>query len=90
MKKLFQKLIHGNVHRYFSLQNGKFFSTVGFDGFILSILCAGMSPFTSMCELILQVLLMSPMRLVSACYLISFRKTIENCMQTRDQNKKSN
>ncbi|XP_043277100.1 3-ketodihydrosphingosine reductase [Venturia canescens] len=67
----------------------KFFSTVGFDGFILTVLCSGMSPFASIFDLILQSILMGPLRLVGACYLISFRKTIENCMKTRDKNKKS-
>ncbi|XP_015604701.1 3-ketodihydrosphingosine reductase [Cephus cinctus] len=69
--------------------SGKFFSTVGMEGFILTTLCAGMSPFSSLSELILQSLLMGLLRLVSACYLISFQRIILNCMKTRDKNKKS-
>ncbi|XP_032668340.1 3-ketodihydrosphingosine reductase [Odontomachus brunneus] len=67
---------------------GKFFSTVGQEGFILTTLCAGMSPFTSISELVLQVSLMGLMRLVGAFYLIYFQRIILNCMKTRDKNKK--
>ncbi|XP_014475990.1 PREDICTED: 3-ketodihydrosphingosine reductase [Dinoponera quadriceps] len=67
---------------------GKFFSTVGQEGFIMMTLCAGMSPFTSISELLLQASLMGLMRLVSAFYLVSFQRIILNCMKTRDKNKK--
>lgn len=68
---------------------GKFFSTVGMEGFILTNLCSGMSPFSSATELFLQGLLMGFLRLISACYLVSFQRIIQNCMKTRDKNKKS-
>lgn len=68
---------------------GKFFSTVGKDGFFLCTLCSGMSPFASIWELLTQVSLMGFFRLVSAFYLILFQRIILNCMKTRDKNKKS-
>ncbi|XP_006608893.1 3-ketodihydrosphingosine reductase [Apis dorsata] len=68
---------------------GKFFSTVGMEGFILTVLCCGMSPFNSIRELFIQSMLMGIFRLISACYLVHFQKIILNCMKTRDRNKKS-
>ncbi|XP_011310817.1 3-ketodihydrosphingosine reductase [Fopius arisanus] len=68
---------------------GKFFSTSGIDGFMLTTLCCGMSPVSSFAQLVLEVLLMGPFRLVSACYLASFDRIIKSCMKTRDLNKKS-
>ncbi|KOC69550.1 3-ketodihydrosphingosine reductase [Habropoda laboriosa] len=68
---------------------GKFFSTVGTEGFMLTVLCCGMSPFSSIKELLVQSMLMGVFRLVSACYLVHFQKIIRNCMKTRDRNKKS-
>ncbi|CAK9805015.1 3-ketodihydrosphingosine reductase [Anthophora plagiata] len=68
---------------------GKFFSTVGTEGFMLTVLCSGMSPFSSIKELLVQSMLMGIFRLISACYLVHFQKIIRNCMKTRDKNKKS-
>ncbi|XP_053975699.1 3-ketodihydrosphingosine reductase-like [Hylaeus volcanicus] len=68
---------------------GKFFSTVGMEGFVLTVLCCGMSPFSSIIELIIQSTLIGLFRIVSACYLVHFRRIIQNCMKTRDNNKKS-
>ncbi|CAD6227364.1 GSCOCG00006133001-RA-CDS [Cotesia congregata] len=68
---------------------GRFFSTVGFEGFMLTTLSAGMSPVSSLAELFLQFLTMGLMRVVGACYLFSFQKIIKNCMDIRDKNKKS-
>ncbi|KZC10134.1 PREDICTED: 3-ketodihydrosphingosine reductase [Dufourea novaeangliae] len=68
---------------------GKFFSTVGVEGFILTVLCSGMSPFSSIVELVVQSMLSGLFRLISACYIIHFQKIIRNCIKTRDKNKKS-
>lgn len=68
---------------------GKFLSSNGLDGFILTTLCAGMAPFSSVTELLLQALLAGILRLIGACYLISFQRIILNCMKNRDKNKKS-
>lgn len=67
---------------------GNFYSTVGAEGFMLTTLCAGMTPVSSLFELVTQVCLMGFMRLVSVCYLMSFHRIIRNCMKTRDQTKK--
>lgn len=68
---------------------GKFFSTVGFNGFLLSVVSAGMSPFSSIFEILIQWILMGSFRLISACYLMYFQEIIRNCMKNRDKNKKS-
>ncbi|XP_043257851.1 3-ketodihydrosphingosine reductase isoform X2 [Colletes gigas] len=68
---------------------GKFFSTVGAEGFILTVLCCGMSPFNSTIELVVQSMLLGLFRIISAFYIVRFRKIIKNCMKTRDKNKKS-
>jgi len=57
--------------------------------FIQTTLCSGMSPITSLSELVLQMLLMGLLRLVGAFYLITFQRIILNCMRMRDKNKKS-
>ncbi|KAF7996374.1 hypothetical protein HCN44_002006 [Aphidius gifuensis] len=67
---------------------GKFFSTVGMEGFLLGFLCAGMSPVCSIGQVILEFLLMGFCRIIGACYLATFNNTIKKCMKTRDQNKK--
>jgi len=71
------------------LQAGKFFSFVGVEGFLLVTLCSGISPFNSIGDLLLQVLLMGLLRIVGVFHLIFFDKIILNCMKTRDKNKKS-
>ncbi|XP_075233380.1 3-ketodihydrosphingosine reductase isoform X2 [Lycorma delicatula] len=68
---------------------GSFFSTVGFEGNIMKILCCGMSPFTSVIELILQVTLMGILRLIGVGYLLSFETIIRKCMKSRNQAKKN-
>lgn len=68
---------------------GKFFSTVGFNGFLLSVVSAGISPFSSIFEILIQWILMGSFRLISACYLMYFQEIIRNCMKNRDKNKKS-
>ncbi|XP_021921360.1 3-ketodihydrosphingosine reductase isoform X2 [Zootermopsis nevadensis] len=68
---------------------GNFYSTVGSEGFMLTTLCAGMAPVSSVLELITQVSLMGIMRLVSVHYLMSFHRIIRKCMKTRNQTKKS-
>jgi 3-dehydrosphinganine reductase len=67
---------------------GNFYSTVGAEGFMLTTLCAGMTPVSSVLELVTQVSLMGVMRLASVCFLMSFHQIIRNCMKTRDQTKK--
>lgn len=66
----------------------KFFSTVGMDGFMLTIMCTGMAPFTSLSDLTLQSMLMGLSRFVGACYHIYFQRIIRDSIKTRDKNKK--
>lgn len=40
---------------FIPMQKGKFISTVGFEGFLQSTVCAGMSPVTSFFDLLIQV-----------------------------------
>lgn len=68
---------------------GKFFSTVGFESFMLKTLCCGMSPVSSIMDFVYQVLLMAPFRAIGVGYLWSFRRIIHQCMHSRDQTKKS-
>ncbi|XP_026673084.1 3-ketodihydrosphingosine reductase [Ceratina calcarata] len=68
---------------------GKFFSTVGLEGFLLTVVCAGMSPFNSIFEVLAQSMLMGIFRLINACCLVHFQRIIQTCMKTRDKNKKS-
>ncbi|XP_017761187.1 PREDICTED: 3-ketodihydrosphingosine reductase [Eufriesea mexicana] len=68
---------------------GKFFSSIGVEGFMLTVLCSGMSPFHSILDLLLQSTLMGIFRLVSAYYLVHFQEIIRNCMKTRNRNKRS-
>ncbi|XP_012282094.1 3-ketodihydrosphingosine reductase [Orussus abietinus] len=67
---------------------GKFFSTVGFEGFMLTTLCAGMSPLSSISEMILQVMLSGLLKIIGTCYQVYFRMVIENCKQKREKEKK--
>lgn len=68
---------------------GNFYSTVGSEGFLLSNLCAGMSPVCSVLDLAIQVTLMGLMRLVGFFYLKSFDRIVRDCMKKRDLTKKS-
>ncbi|XP_058804285.1 3-ketodihydrosphingosine reductase [Phymastichus coffea] len=69
--------------------DNKFFSFVGMESFILTTLCTGMSPYASLGELLLQALLMGPLRIISAFYLYSFKNIVKNCMKERESQKKS-
>ncbi|XP_045105851.1 3-ketodihydrosphingosine reductase-like [Portunus trituberculatus] len=55
---------------------GNFSSTVGFEGFMLTTLCAGMGPITDSLSLLSQVFLTGLFRLISAFYLWSFSNLI--------------
>ena len=50
------KIVGSEMHvSYCSMQKGKFTSTVGFEGFLQSVVCIGMAPITSFFDLLLQV-----------------------------------
>lgn len=57
-------------------------SSIGFESFILTTLCSGMTRHSSVFHLILQCLLLGPLKLISAFYLTSFNKIIK---QTADK-----
>ncbi|KAJ8929629.1 hypothetical protein NQ314_017671 [Rhamnusium bicolor] len=67
----------------------KFFSYIGFESFILTTLCIGMSPFSSLLEILIQAIILGPLRLIGAFYIVSFSKIIKKCFLEK-QNKKNN
>lgn len=68
--------------------NGNYYSTVGFESFMLRTACCGMCPVSSLFELILQVHLMGIFRCVCAGYLFWFHRIVKNCMKTGESTKK--
>ncbi|VVC26825.1 Hypothetical protein CINCED_3A011929 [Cinara cedri] len=64
--------------------DGHFFSTVGLEGYLMTVSCAGMAPYTTYLELICQVFCTGILRLVSVYYLSMFDKIIKNCKLDRD------
>ncbi|XP_066261492.1 3-ketodihydrosphingosine reductase [Euwallacea similis] len=58
---------------------GYFFSYIGFESFILTTLCIGMSPFHNVIDVLLQSLLMGPLRLVAAFYVKHFEGIVRKC-----------
>ncbi|XP_011157698.2 3-ketodihydrosphingosine reductase [Solenopsis invicta] len=55
---------------------GNFFSTVGVESFVTATLCAGMSPVQSVRQLLTQVFLMGPFRLIGVGLLAYFDSVI--------------
>ncbi|CAI5994804.1 unnamed protein product, partial [Closterium sp. NIES-64] len=55
-----------------AVERGDFLAPVGFDGWMLSIATAGMSPCVSLNKLLLELLLAGPMRLVAAATVAGF------------------
>ena len=68
---------------------GKFFSTVGMDGKVLSIVCAGMAPFSTVLDLLIQIFCMPVLRIVAVFTLFNFDRIVSKCMQKKDQDKKA-
>ncbi|KAL7305796.1 hypothetical protein TKK_0002044 [Trichogramma kaykai] len=66
----------------------KFFSIVGVESFILTTLCSGMSPYSSLYELLLQAQFMGPLKLISAFYRYHFDNIINRCAKERESQKK--
>nr|UVW99772.1 3-dehydrosphinganine reductase [Nephotettix cincticeps] len=62
---------------------GRFFSTMGFESYMLMTTCVGMAPANSFVDLICQVVFMGIFRLVSVFYLLSFQKIVQNCMKDK-------
>lgn len=74
---------------YLLFQNHRFFSIVGFESFVLTTLCSGMSPITSIFEVVLQILLMSILKLISIGYLLKFQNIIYKSLKCKDLNDKT-
>nr|CAH7721855.1 unnamed protein product [Callosobruchus chinensis] len=67
--------------------NGRFFSYIGFESFILTTLCVGMSPFKSVFDVIIQSCLLGMLRLVAAFYSIYFNGIIKKCFKEKEPKK---
>ncbi|XP_042859597.1 3-ketodihydrosphingosine reductase-like [Penaeus japonicus] len=68
---------------------GSFCSTTGFEGFMLTTLCAGMGPITDAASFLAQVFLTGLFRSISAFYLWSFDRIVYQEHQKRLASKKS-
>ncbi|NWJ10973.1 KDSR reductase, partial [Crypturellus undulatus] len=64
---------------------GNFNSSVGSDGYMLSILTSGMSPVTSITEGLQQVVCMGIFRIFGLFYLGSFDSIVRRCMMQREK-----
>ncbi|XP_078481319.1 3-ketodihydrosphingosine reductase-like [Ciona intestinalis] len=62
---------------------GEFINTIGLDGFILGNLTVGMAPCNSVVSATLQVILMSPLRIVALAYLKSFDVIVAKCARKK-------
>lgn len=65
--------------------SSNFFSYVGSESFILTTLCVGMSPFHSVFDLLVQSVLLGPLRLVAAFYVKYFENIVNKCFQETTQ-----
>ncbi|EFA11415.2 3-ketodihydrosphingosine reductase [Tribolium castaneum] len=65
----------------------KFFSYVGLESYILTTLCVGMTPCADLLELMIQSVLLGPLRLIGAYYLRTFHSIIQRChLQKQKEN----
>lgn len=62
---------------------GSFFSILGFESWILSTLCVGMSTWSGPFLTILQAMLMGPLRLVGVGLQWNFQRIIKSVMHER-------
>lgn len=84
---LYQPSVVANKILQDSLE-GKFSSYLGFEGFMVATLNAGMSPANSFLQLLLEAILIGVFRIVGACYLLYFRRIIQKCMADKNRSKK--
>jgi 3-dehydrosphinganine reductase len=68
---------------------GDFFSATGFDGNVSTIMCAGMSPMSSILGLLTQVLSMGILRLVSLGYNCYFNHVVAKCASQKEKEKRA-
>ncbi|KAG8187411.1 hypothetical protein JTE90_009487 [Oedothorax gibbosus] len=72
------------------VMNNKFMSTVGFEGWMLCMLCSGATPVNSYLDLIIQVLTMGLFRIVLFVYMKQFEWTIQKCAEEKERKDKKN
>lgn len=65
------------------LQNGSFFSILGFESWILSILCVGMAPWNNFFISLLQIVLMGPLRLIGLFIQSNFDSVVKKCAKQK-------
>lgn len=71
----------------FCFQNGSFFSILGTESWILSLLCCGMAPWGGIGLNIVQALLMGPLRLVGCVLQYNFARLIRQCALESEKTK---
>ncbi|CAG9828770.1 unnamed protein product [Diabrotica balteata] len=62
---------------------GKFFSYYGFESSILTSLCVGMTPALRPIEVIVQTVILGPLRLLGCYYVTTFHQVVQNCYNDR-------
>ncbi|XP_053101335.1 3-ketodihydrosphingosine reductase isoform X1 [Hemicordylus capensis] len=68
---------------------GKFSSSVGTDGYMLTILTSGMSPISSIAEVLEAVILMGFFRFIGLFYIASFDSIVHRCMVQKEKSEKT-
>jgi len=71
------------------IKDRRFLISCGFDGFAVKTLTCGVAPASSLFELLTQVVLMGPLRLVLALYLYHYDRIIIQGMKKREARKKT-
>lgn len=71
------------------IKDRRFLISCGFDGFAVKTLTCGLAPASSLFELLTQVVLMGPLRLVLAFYLYQYDRIVIRGMQKREASKKT-
>ncbi|XP_053739293.1 3-ketodihydrosphingosine reductase [Synchiropus splendidus] len=66
---------------------GKFSSSVGLEGFMLSALTCGMSPVTSFTQALQQIFSMGIFRAIALGHLLYFDRVVHRCMVERERTK---
>jgi len=75
------KILHDVLAKNFS-------STVGFEGWLVRTVCCGMTPYTSISEVLTQVLVLPLFRIIAAFTLFQWKRTVRACHREREAAKK--
>ncbi|KRT78841.1 dehydrogenase [Oryctes borbonicus] len=69
----------------------KFMSSIGFESYLLTTLCSGMTRFSSICDLLFQSCLLGLFKIICALYLASFNRIIKKvAKKNKTENRKNN